>query len=86
MAKKLTLNINNDGLIDLAKDYAKTQGQSLSNLVENFLLGLIQSSKIKNLHPKPSGELLKLKGCLKDFPTKSHDADPIYDFLMEKYS
>lgn len=84
MSKKLTLNISNDGLIGMAKEYAKSKGQSLSNIVENFLLQLSGSknlSKSKKSKLKNKGELLKFFGAF-PLPKKSHDHDPIYDKIM----
>lgn len=88
MKKKLTLQIRDETVIDLAKNYAQSQGQSLSNLVENYLFSLVQNEKIKSLkkHRESKPELKKLKGSLKDIPFKSDDKDPIYDSFMEKYS
>ena len=63
MNTKLTLTIEKE-VIEEAKDYAKEKGQSLSDLVENYLKLLTKEKrkiKSENLSPRVS----RLRGILK---------------------
>jgi len=63
MNTKLTLTIEKE-VIEEAKDYAKEKGQSLSDLVENYLKLLTKETrkiKSENLSPRVS----RLRGILK---------------------
>jgi hypothetical protein len=59
MNKKLTISIDRD-TIDRAKEYAKAKGQSLSEIIENYLK-LISRQPEK---PKISPNVSKLKGSI----------------------
>jgi hypothetical protein len=61
MTTKLTLTID-DSVIAIAKKYAKQNGKSLSDLVENYLMSL--SSK-GNTEENISPSILKLMGSIK---------------------
>ena len=60
MTTKLTLTID-DSVIAIAKKYAKQNGKSLSDIVENYLLSL--SSK-GNTEENISPSILKLMGSI----------------------
>lgn len=61
MTTKLTLTID-DSVILIAKDYAKQNGKSLSDIVENYLMSLTsKEKKEEDISPK----ILKLKGVIK---------------------
>jgi len=63
MSKKLTLTLEKE-VIAMAKDFAKEQGQSLSELVENYFKLLTKDKESDNpveLSPK----VKSLKGVLK---------------------
>ena len=47
MTTKLTLTVEKD-VIDLAKAYASKKGRSLSDLIENYLMTLVQKDNNKN--------------------------------------
>jgi hypothetical protein len=61
MTTKLTLTID-DSVIAIAKKYAKQNGKSLSDIVENYLMSL--SSK-GNTEENISPSILKLLGSIK---------------------
>jgi len=61
MTTKLTLTID-DAVIAIAKKYAKQNGKSLSDIVENYLMSL--SSK-GNTEENISPSVLKLMGSIK---------------------
>jgi hypothetical protein len=52
MNTKLTLTIE-QSLIDKAKKYAKAQGRSLSDIVENYLKAIIEEENTKLIDPTP---------------------------------
>jgi hypothetical protein len=70
MTTKLTLTID-ESIIDSAKAYARDQGRSLSDVVENYLKVLATKSPLEDaLSPK----VIKLRGSVKlpaDFDYKS---------------
>ena len=80
MTTKLTLTIE-ESVIDSAKAYARDQGRSLSDVVENYLKILSAKSPIDNaLSPK----VLQLRGSIKlpeDFDYKSE----LGNAISEKY-
>ena len=63
---KLTLNMNKR-VIKKAKIYAKKQGRSLSDLVENFLMAITANVKVdeEELMSKISPEIRDLVGVIK---------------------
>jgi hypothetical protein len=81
MDAKLTLNIDKD-VARRAKVYARKEGRSLSDLVENYLKLLTKNSTIEDSEYTP---LVKsLLGCIslpEDFDYKKE----ISDYLAKKY-
>jgi hypothetical protein len=81
MDSKLTLSIDKD-VARKAKVYAKSNGRSLSDLVENYLKLLTRNSSIEDSEYTP---LVKsLLGCMtlpEDFDYKKEVAD----YLTKKY-
>jgi hypothetical protein len=80
MTTKLTLTIE-DSVITIAKKYAKQQGKSLSDIVENYLMSL--TSK-ENKEDSISPSILKLMGVVKlpdDFDYKKE----LTKGLVKKY-
>lgn len=63
MNTKLTLTIQKE-VIQVAKEYAKEKGQSLSQLVENYFK-LISSSRRKIEPVELSARVQKLRGIIK---------------------
>ncbi len=63
MNTKLTLTLEKE-VIDIAKQYAKKKGQSLSEIVENYFKFLTKDSKSKR-KPELSRKVKSLKGILK---------------------
>ena len=60
MTTKLTLTMN-DYIITAAKEYAKNEGKSLSDIVENYLTSLTTNEKSEeDISPK----ILKLMGTI----------------------
>jgi hypothetical protein len=69
MHTKLTLTIEKE-VIEIAKEYAKDKGQSLSEMVENYLK-LITSKSSKPNENQFSSKMKNLKGIIK----ADHDFD-----------
>jgi hypothetical protein len=70
MTTKLTLTID-DSVIIIAKKYAKKNGKSLSDIVENYLMSLTSKESKED---KISSKVLKLLGVIKlpqDFDYKT---------------
>jgi hypothetical protein len=63
MNTKLTLTIEKE-VIEIAKEYAKEKGQSLSEMVENYFK-LITVSKRKSKPEQLSPKVRKLRGIIK---------------------
>ena len=81
MDGKLTLNINKD-VARRAKVYAKKEGRSLSDLVENYLKLLTKNSAIEDSEYSPRVKALLGSVTLpKDFDYKKELADA----LIKKY-
>ena len=81
MDAKLTLNINKD-VARRAKVYAKKEGRSLSDLVENYLKLLTKNSAIEDSEYSPRVKALLGSVTLpKDFDYKKKLADA----LVKKY-
>ena len=81
MDSKLTLNIDKD-VVRKAKVYAKSNGRSLSDLVENYLKLLTRNSSIEDSEYTP--RVKSLLGCItlpEDFDYKKEVAD----YLTKKY-
>lgn len=82
MNTKLTLSIE-EGVIEGAKEYAKKQGRSLSNIVEEYLKSVAKpKKKIKKsaLHPMVE----ELCGSVKIPKGKSYD-EILEEARIEKY-
>jgi hypothetical protein len=81
MDAKLTLNIDRE-VARKAKVYAKTEGRSLSDLVENYLKLLTKNSAIKDSEYTPRVKALLGSVTLpKDFDYKKE----LVDALVKKY-
>jgi hypothetical protein len=81
MDAKLTLNIDKD-VARKAKVYAKTNGRSLSDLVENYLKLLTKNSTIKDSEFSPRVKsLLGSVTVPEDFDYKIE----ISEYLINKY-
>lgn len=80
MTTKLTLSID-ESVIIVAKKYAKINGKSLSNLVENYLLTLA-TSEIKE--EAISNDILKLMGVI-ELPVDFNYKESLSHVLANKY-
>jgi len=81
MDAKLTLNIDKD-VAHRAKVYAKKEGRSLSDLVENYLKLLTKNSTIEDSEYSPRVKVLLGSVTLpKDFDYKKE----LSDILVKKY-
>jgi hypothetical protein len=80
MTKKLTLSID-DSTIERAKEYARANGQSLSEIVENYLKLLSSQTQKPRISPKIS----KLKGAIM-LPEGESYKELLKDSISEKYS
>ena len=72
MSIKLTLTLEKE-VIDVAKKYAKENGQSLSEIVENYFK-LLTNNSSQDKKPRLSSKVESLKGILKvddDFDYKT---------------
>jgi Family of unknown function (DUF6364) len=81
MDTKLTLNIDKD-IARRAKIYAKSEGRSLSDLVENYLKLLTKNASIEESEFTP--RVKSLLGCVSlpdDFDYKKE----ISEYLTQKY-
>ena len=81
MDAKLTLSIDKD-VARRAKVYAKSNGRSLSDLVENYLKLLTKNTSVKDSEYTP--RVKSLLGCMtlpEDFDYKKE----IADYLTKKY-
>jgi len=83
MSTKLTLTVDQN-VIESAKEYAKKNKRSLSNIIEEYLKSLTQNTSTKK-KPKLSRLVKELKGSVKDpEPTKSYK-EILTDALIEKH-
>ena len=83
MNTKLTLTIEEDVILK-AKDYALSTGDSLSNLIENYLKAVVQNNS-KNKEIKLTPLVKSLKGSFKasaDFDYKKE----LQSELTKKYN
>ena len=81
MDTKLTLNIDKD-VAHKAKSYAKSNGRSLSDLVENYLMLLTKNASIEESEFTPRVKsLLGSISLPQDFDYKKE----ISDYLTKKY-
>lgn len=80
MTTKLTLTID-DAVIAIAKKYAKQNGKSLSDIVENYLMSLASKSKTEeNISPS----ILKLMGSV-ELPDNFDYKKELSKGLAKKY-
>lgn len=83
MQSKLTLTVDQD-VIESAKEYAKKNNRSLSNVIEEYLKSLSEVTNLRG-QPKLSKLVRELKGSVKDpDPTKSYK-ELLTDGLIEKH-
>lgn len=83
MSTKLTLTVDQN-VIESAKEYAKKNKRSLSNIIEEYLKSLTQNSS-NNRKTTLSKLVTELKGSVKDpDPTKSYK-EILTDALVEKH-
>ncbi len=80
MSTKLTLSISSD-IVEKAKEYLQTRGQSLSHLVEEYFRLLIQTREKQTVE---TPILKALSGIAKEL--KKSDKEVISEYLQEKYS
>ena len=79
MTTKLTLSINSS-VVEKAKIYLQSSGQSLSGLVEEYFRVLIGTK----VNKKVSTPIVReITGTLRGLKIKERDV--IYDYLNEKY-
>ena len=82
MNSKLTLSIN-EQIIEQAQKYAKSQGRSLSDIVEEYLKSISQSKQVKSelkFHPLVE----ELCGSVKIPKGQAHD-EILDEYRIEKY-
>lgn len=87
MDTKLTLNINKR-VVNKAKIYAKKQGRSLSDLIENYLMAITSNIKIEEeeFMSRISPEIRELVGVIKapkNFDYKKELSDAIWEKHMK---
>lgn len=82
MTTKLTLSLDKE-VIESAKEYAKSQGRSLSNVIEEYLKS-VTKRKIKKKEYKFNPLIEKLSGSVKLPPNKTYDEIKT-EALIEKY-
>lgn len=83
MSTKLTLTVD-EHVIESAKEYAKRNKRSLSNIIEEYLKSLIDTSEHRK-KPKLSKLVKELKGSVKDpDPNKSYK-EILTDALIDKH-
>ena len=80
---KLTLSIN-QAIIDEAKEYAKSNGKSLSRIVEEYLKSLSKSEKSEK-SKSPSRLVMELKGSVKMPKTFTSYKELLKEALVGKY-
>ena len=83
MQTKLTLTIEQD-VIQSAKEYAKKQKRSLSNIVEEYLKSL-STIKSKDKRTKFSKIVNELKGSVKDPDKNKTYKELLQEVLIEKH-
>jgi hypothetical protein len=81
MDTKLTLNIDKD-IARRAKSYAKNEGRSLSDLVENYLKLLTKNASIEESEFTP--RVKSLLGCV-NLPDDFDYKKEISEYLTKKY-
>jgi len=86
MDTKLTLNINKR-VVNRAKSYARKQGRSLSDLVENYLKAITMNEKIdeEEIMSQISPRIRELVGIAKKVPKDIDHKELITEYLTKKY-
>lgn len=86
MDTKLTLSIDIN-TVNRAKKYAKRQGRSLSDLVENYLMAITANVKIDEdeFMSQISPEIRELVGIASKVPKDIDYKKIVEDYLVEKY-
>ncbi len=79
MNRKLTISVDGS-TIDMAKQYAKAKGQSLSEIIENYL-NLISRKTTKS---KISTKVSSLKGSI-SLPKNAEYGDLLSKAISDKY-
>lgn len=82
MNTKLTLTIEKE-VIEIAKEYAKEKGQSLSEMVENYFK-MLTSGKRKMNDKQLSPNVRKLRGIIKADKDLNYE-DILTEELSKKY-
>jgi hypothetical protein len=80
MDKKLTLSLNSR-VIDKAKQYAQSNGVSLSRMIENYLATLVKDESEEEVY---SPLITRLIGVV-EIPTDLDLKTDYTDYLIEKY-
>jgi predicted CopG family antitoxin len=83
MQTKLTLTVDQD-VIESAKEYAKKNQRSLSNIIEEYLKSLTETRNTKR-KPKLSKIVKALKGSVKDPDSTKSYKEILADALIEKH-
>lgn len=81
MDAKLTLKLDSE-VIEKAKAYAESRGESLSRMVENYFLGLTQE---KRRDEEPRGVVAELAGLLAGAEIVD-EKEAYAEYLTKKYS
>jgi hypothetical protein len=81
MTTKLTLTVEKE-VIEMAKIYARKNGRSLSDLIENYLKALVQKQELENELSPMTKKLLGSVKAPKNFNYKKE----IETILKDKYS
>lgn len=82
MNTKLTLTIEKE-VIEIAKEYAKEKGQSLSEMVENYFK-FVTVKRIKIKEKQLSPKVRKLRGIIKAETELDYD-ELLTEELLKKY-
>ncbi len=84
MSTKLTLTVDKN-IIEEAKKYAKANGRSLSNIIEEYLKALVSQESEKEEDFEISPLVKSLWGSVQTPSDKQKDKDLLTDALMQKY-
>lgn len=83
MSSKLTLTVDK-AIIEAAKKYAKTNGKSLSNIIEEYLKSLVHG-KTDNAEFEISPLVQSLWGSVKPLPSSVDYKEILEEELEKKY-
>lgn len=84
MATKLTITVNKT-IIEEAKSYAKSQGRSLSNLIEEYLKSVV-NKKEQEKYFEISPIVKSLWGSVKPISNSMDYKDILSEEILKKYS